>query len=54
MISRCKTEARTAEELNLGSLAPLYRAIPELAEIDASTATNGGSVVHVEFGRAAP
>jgi integrase len=54
MISRYKTEAMTAEELNLGALAPLHLAIPELAEIDPNRATNGASVIHVEFGRAAP
>lgn len=54
MISRYKTEAMTAEELNLGSLAPLHMAIPELAAIDPAEAQNGGRVVHVQFGRSAP
>jgi integrase len=54
MISRYKTEAMTAEELNLGTLAPLHLAIPELAVIDPAGAPNGGTVVHVQSGRSAP
>jgi integrase len=54
MISRYKTEAMTAEELNLGSLAPLHLAIPELAAIDPAEAQKGGRVVHAQFGRSGP
>jgi integrase len=40
MINKYRRAARTAEELNLGELAPLDAAIPELAEVPASS---GGS-----------
>ena len=50
MISRYKTEATTAEELSLGTLAPLHLAIPELAAIEPSGERDGGKVIHVRFG----
>lgn len=49
MISLYKSEAMTAEELNLGQLSPLHLAIPELGKIDVSGAP-GGQVIHVQFG----
>jgi integrase len=51
MISRYKTEATTAEELSLGTLAPLHLAIPELAAMQPLGELSGGKVIHVRFGR---
>lgn len=59
MINRYRRAAMTADELNLGALRPLHRAIPELAALagdapivadDESDAT--GKLLVVDFARA--